>query len=196
MNTIDIIILAILAFSCINGFRQGLLSALANLLGWIFALIIAMNSASTLAPLMSGFSHSVVVQKIAAFACVALIIVVLTWVLTALLNGVLKTLKLNPLNRLAGALFGTVKSLFIILIVMQSLAPWLQTAQSWKHSLFIQALSPYAPFATELSKEVATNAIKRMNHRQPEVATSVDSPSEQGTSIQDGSEHSTKNPFN
>lgn len=198
MNTIDIIILAILVFSCINGLRQGLLSALASLLGWFFALFVATSSASTLAPLMSGLSHSVMVQKVAAFACVALVVIVITWLLTSLLNGVLKTLKLDPLNRLAGGLFGTLKSLFIVLIVMQALAPWLHNAQSWKHSLFVQALLPYAPLATDLSKDVASDAINHMNHHQgqAEVATSDDSSSGQGTSFGNRSEPSTKNPFN
>ncbi|MHA3048007.1 CvpA family protein [Acinetobacter sp. ANC 4641] len=197
MNTIDIIVLAILVFSCINGLRRGLLSALASLLGWIFALIVATCLASTFAPFMSGFSHNLMVQKVAAFACVALAVIVVTWLLTSLLSGVLKTLKLDPLNRLAGALFGTLKSLFIVLIVMQSLAPWLHTAQSWKHSLFVQALLPYAPLATEFSKNVASDAIKHMNHQdQAEVATSDDSSSEQGTPLRSSSEHLTKNPFN
>ncbi|MHA3096780.1 CvpA family protein [Acinetobacter brisouii] len=197
MNTIDIIVLAILVFSCINGLRRGLLSALASLLGWILALFVATSLASTLAPFMSGFSHSLMVQKVAAFACVALAIIVLTWVVTSILSSILKTLKLDPLNRLAGGMFGVVKSLFIVLIVMQSLAPWLHSAQSWQHSLFIQALSPYAPLATDLSKDVASDAIKHMNHQgQAEVATSDDSSFGQGSSLGNRSEHSTKNPFN
>ncbi|WP_111891949.1 CvpA family protein [Acinetobacter sp. MB5] len=196
MNTLDIIVIAILAFSCINGLRQGLFSALANLLGWICALFVASSCSATLAPLMSGVSHNLMVQKVAAFASVAFVVIILTWLLTGLLNSLVKTLKLDPLNRLAGGLFGTLKSLFIVLIIMQSLAPWLQSAQSWKHSLFVQALLPYAPLATDLSKDLANDAIKHMNHQgQTEVEASDDS-SGRESSLGNRSEHSTKNPFN
>ena len=40
MNTLDIFILIILLIGGLNGLRQGLVSAFANLVGWIFALII------------------------------------------------------------------------------------------------------------------------------------------------------------
>lgn len=197
MNTLDIIVLVILAFSCINGLRQGLFSALANLLGWILALFIASRCSAALAPLMSGVSHSVMVQKVAAFACVALVVIVLTWLVTGVLNSMVKTLKLDPLNRLAGAAFGTLKSLFIVLIMMQTLAPWLHRAESWKHSLFVQALLPYAPLATDLSKDLASDAVKHMNYHQSqtEVQASDDS-FERESSLGNRSEHSTKNPFN
>lgn len=112
MNTLDIIVLVILAFSCINGLRQGLFSALANLLGWILALFIASRCSATLAPLMSGVSHSVMVQKVAAFACVALVVIVLTWLVTGVLNSMVKTLKLDPLNRLAGGAWYTEKFIY------------------------------------------------------------------------------------
>jgi membrane protein required for colicin V production len=40
MNTLDIIILIILLIGGLNGLRQGFIKAFANLIGWIFALVI------------------------------------------------------------------------------------------------------------------------------------------------------------
>ncbi len=41
MNTIDIVILILLLIGGFNGLRQGFIKAFANLVGWIFALIVA-----------------------------------------------------------------------------------------------------------------------------------------------------------
>ena len=76
MNTLDIIILIILLIGGLNGLRQGFIKAFANLVGWIFALIVGAKYAVILAPAMSSLSQDPVVQKIAAFAFIVLIIVV------------------------------------------------------------------------------------------------------------------------
>ena len=92
MNTLDIIILILLLIGGLNGLRQGFVKAFANLIGWIFALIVGAKYANIIAPSMSALSQDPVVQKIAAFAFIVLVIIVLTWIVTALLNQILKTL--------------------------------------------------------------------------------------------------------
>ena len=50
-----------------------------------------------------------------------------------ILNGLLKSLKLGPLNRLAGA-FGSLKGLLVVLITMQGVGPWVEGSPHWKQS--------------------------------------------------------------
>jgi len=152
MNTLDIIILVILLIGGLNGLRQGFIKAFANLIGWIFALIVGAKYAVVLAPAMSSLSQDPVVQKIAAFAFIVLIIVVCTWIVSALLNGLLKSLKLGPLNRLAGGAFGSLKGLLIVLIAMQGLGPWVESSPHWKQSKFVQILLPYASLDNSVAK--------------------------------------------
>ncbi len=123
MTTLDIILLIILVIGGLNGLRQGFVKAFANLIGWVLALIVGAKYANFIAPSMSALSQDPVVQKIAAFAFIVLVIIVLTWIVTAFLNKVLTTLKLGPLNRLAGGALGTLKGLFVVLITMQGLGP-------------------------------------------------------------------------
>jgi membrane protein required for colicin V production len=136
------------------------------------------------------------VQKIAAFAFIVLIIVVCTWVITALLNGLLKSLKLGPLNRLVGGAFGSLKGLLIVLIAMQGVGPWVDSSPHWKQSKFVQILLPYAPLATELSKDAANQAIHEMTsegallHR-----PSSEMDESERASTEQAADHSTKNPF-
>lgn len=192
MNTIDIVILILLLIGGLNGLRQGFIKAFANLVGWIFALIVAAKYAVVLAPSMTALSSDPVVQKIAAFAFIVLVIVVLTWIVTAVLNGVLKSLKLGPLNRLAGGAFGTLKGLLIVLITIQGIGPWVESSPYWKQSKFVQTLLPYAPWATELSKDAANEALQHIKSKDAMPSSDISSDAKENRSSADGS---TNNPF-
>ncbi|MEC8055869.1 MAG: CvpA family protein [Pseudomonadota bacterium] len=194
MNTLDIIILILLLIGGLNGLRQGFVKAFANLIGWILALIMGAKYASFLAPSMGVLSHDPVVQKIAAFAFIVLMIIVLTWIVTAILNLILKSMSLGPLNRLAGGAFGTLKGLLIVLVTMQGLGPWVESSPHWKQSKFVQVLLPYVPLATELSKDAANEALQHVTsegslfHRPSHEVAESDLDKDQ-------SSHSTQNPF-
>ena len=192
MNTIDIVILILLLIGGLNGLRQGFIKAFANLVGWIFALIVAAKYAVVLAPSMTALSSDPVVQKIAAFAFIVLVIVVLTWIVTAVLNGVLKSLKLGPLNRLAGGAFGTLKGLLIVLITIQGVGPWVESSPYWKQSKFVQTLLPYSPWATELSKDAANEALQHIKSKDAASSSDIASDAKENRSGADGS---TNNPF-
>ena len=193
MNTLDIVILVILIIGGLNGLRQGLVTAFANLVGWIFALIVGTKYATILAPSMASLSQDPVVQKIAAFAFIVLLIVVLTWMVTAFLNKLLKTLRLGPLNRLAGSAFGSLKGLLIVLITMQGMQPWVESSPYWKQSKFVYLLLPYAPWASKLSKDVATDALSHIqSDNAPKISHSSSDKTPKSTARTD---ESTNNPF-
>lgn len=191
MNAIDIIILIIVLIGGLNGLRQGLVKAVANLIGWLLALILAAKYTSILAPAMKILSQDPVVQKIAAFAFIVLMIVVMTWLVSGLLNKILKKIKLGPLNRLAGGMFGSLKGLLLVLITMQGLGPWVESSPYWKQSKWVQVLLPYAPWATETSKEMASDAIDQIKSHDSSSKSSADQTSNESKS----SDESTKNPF-
>ncbi|OTG95137.1 colicin V synthesis protein [Acinetobacter sp. ANC 4654] len=193
MNTLDIFVLIILLIGGLNGLRQGLVTAFANLVGWIFALIIGAKYAVILAPSMVSLSQDPVVQKIAAFAFIVLVIVVLTWIVTALLNKILKSLKLGPLNRLAGGAFGSLKGLLIVLITMQGIGPWVESSPHWKQSKLVQRLMPYAPWATKLSKDVAHDALDHI--KSEDASKSSGSSSDKTPKHAARTDESTNNPF-
>lgn len=193
MNTIDIILCIILLLGGLNGLRQGFVKACVNLVGWIFALIVGAKYAQIVAPSMSSISHDPVAQKIAAFALIVFIIIVLTWIVSAFLNTFLKILMLGPLNRLLGGAFGTLKSLMIVLVIMQGLSPWVASSPYWTQSKLIQSLLPYAPIVTELSKDVASQAFSQMNSKDYLQSKRVDP--ETDSDHHEQSSHSTKNPF-
>lgn len=192
MNLFDIFILIPLVIGGLNGLRKGLIKALANLVGWILALIVAAKYATVLSPSMVKLSEDPVVQKIAAFAFIVLMIVVLTWIVGAFLDKVLKKLKLGSLNRLAGGAFGTLKGLMVVLIGLQGFSPWLSESPTWKQSKFVQVLLPYAPWATEFSKEAAQDALEHIKSGDKSSDQSSKDTQETQKRSEDGT---TNNPF-
>jgi membrane protein required for colicin V production len=193
MNTIDIFILVILLIGGLNGLRQGFIKAFANLVGWIFALILAAKYASVLAPTMTVLSADPVVQKIAAFAFIILSIIVLTWIVTFLLDRILKTLKLGPLNRLAGGVLGGLKGLLVVLITIQGIGPWVESSPHWKQSKLVTSLMPYAPWASQMSKDVANEALQHIRSEGSEKSSDLSSGMENDHRSHE--DKSTKNPF-
>ena len=193
MNNLDIFILIILLIGGLNGLRQGFVNAFPTLVRSIFALIVGAKYANLIAPSMTVLSQDPVVQKIAAFAFIVLLIVVLTWIVTAILNRMLKTLKLGPLNRLAGGAFGTLKGLLIVLISMQGIGSFVESSPHWKQSKFVQALLPYAPMATEFTKDTANKALDQINSDDSDDQNS--DKTSKDSDQNDASSDSTKNPF-
>lgn len=180
MNTLDIIILIILLMGGLNGFRLGLIKSFANLLGWIIAVIMAIKFNDVVAPFML-LSQDVVLQKIMAFIAIVMIVIALTWLLSALLNNVLQQLKLGPLNRLAGGVFGLLKSAIIVLVVMQSVSAWAMNTQAWQNSKMIEMLLPFAPKATAFAQQAAQQTWQEIRHGASE-------PSSQPSHMKDASQ--------
>lgn len=184
MNGLDIVLLIVVLISGLNGFRQGFIQAFANLVGWLVAFFVAIKYATSLAPMLTMFNDPVV-QKVSAFALVVVAVMMVTWFLSGLLQRILNRLKLGPLNRLAGAAFGTAKAFLVILILLQTVSPWVGNSPLWQRSTWVQTLLPYAPWATEQSKKVVTEA---KQHFEEDTSSLSSEPQR--------SEAATKNPFN
>ena len=88
------------------------------------------------------------------------------------------------------------KGLFIVLITMQGLGPWVESSPTWKQSKFIQTLLPFAPLASEISKDAANEALHHIHSEDRSDDASV-TKTDRSSDIQNDekSAHSTKNPF-
>ena len=158
-----------------------------------FALIMGAKYAVLLAPSMSGLSQDPVVQKIAAFAFIALLIIVLTWIVTAFLNGILKSLKL----------VGKSFSRWCFWFVERFIGCSYYHAGCWSLGRKFASLEtiqiypvllPYAPLATELSKDAASEAFHQITSGGGVTRTSP-KPMDESEETELRPDHSTKNPF-
>lgn len=162
MNTLDIIMIILILISTMNGLRQGLIHALANLIGWVLALICATKFSVSLRPLMGFIGQDQTVQHIAAFIAIVLVVVILTWTLGYLLHQVVKKLKLSWFNRLAGGVFGFAKMAVVFLIAIHILQGWVAQTQMWQNSKMIGWLQPYVAQTIEYSQQIVQKTTAKL----------------------------------
>lgn len=119
MNYIDIVLGLLLLFAAIRGFRKGLVSELASLA----ALILGVWGAIEFADITSGFLIENFDLKteyldIISFVVTFIVIVFLVHVVGNVVNKLVDTVMLGFVNRLAGLVFGILKSALILSVIL------------------------------------------------------------------------------
>ncbi|MBW8324776.1 MAG: CvpA family protein [Prolixibacteraceae bacterium] len=119
MNYIDLVLAIILIIAAVQGFRKGFIVELASLA----ALVLGIWGAIKFSDWTSGFItdtfnyHSEHLSTI-AFVITFIVIVILIHVLGKMLDNVVKAVALGFLNRLAGIIFGILKTAVILSIFL------------------------------------------------------------------------------
>jgi len=119
MNSIDIVILIFLAIGLFQGFRNGFLIELASLIGLVlgvFGAIYFSHFASDLLIKYTAWEEQTI--NLAAFAITFIVIVILVSLAARALTKVASFAALGLLNRLMGAIFGVVKMVFFISVLI------------------------------------------------------------------------------
>ena len=157
MTLLDMVVLFVLFMGLWQGFNNGLMRSLVGMFGWLLALLLASYLAKPLAPFFVSLTGSTGLSIIAAFLAIGLFVIVglqiVLWVMSKTLQG----LRLSILDKLAGAGFGLVKNLVIVLMLVSLLAPFVGQRDFWQQSKFANALLPMAPFATQITQQLAAN---------------------------------------
>ena len=155
MTLLDMVVLVVLVIGLWQGFNNGLMRSLVGMFGWILALLLASYLAKPLSPFFATLTDSPVLSTIAAFLAIALFVIIglqlVLWVMSKTLQG----LRLSILDKLAGAGFGLAKNLVIVLMLLSLLSPFANQSAFWQQSKFANALLPFAPFATQISTQIA-----------------------------------------
>ncbi|MBA3985252.1 MAG: CvpA family protein [Flavobacteriales bacterium] len=140
MNSIDIIISIFLAIGLFQGFRNGFLVELASLIGFVlgvFGAIYFSHFASDLLIKYTDWKEQTI--NLAAFAITFIVIVILVSLAARALTKVASFAALGLLNRIMGAIFGVLKMVFFISVIL----------------LFINSFEEEIPFMSEERKEAS-----------------------------------------
>lgn len=174
MSFIDIIILLMLFFGLWQGFQAGLLRSVVSLFGWLVALVLATYFAKPFAYLFDGIVSSPILTVVLAFIAIAFGVIVALQVILWIMRKTLHGLKLGPLDKLGGALFGVAKNLLVVLVMISLFAPLLHNTKFWQSSQLLPELLPFSPFAVEISKKMAsqisdttTNSLEKIAVEKP-----------------------------
>ena len=119
MNYIDIVLGLLLAFSAISGFRKGLIVELASLAALILGIWGAIEfSDITSEFLVENFNMNSDHLNIISFVVTFVVIVILVHIVGSVVNKLVETVMLGFVNKLAGLVFGILKSALILSIIL------------------------------------------------------------------------------
>ncbi|NOZ46293.1 MAG: CvpA family protein [Chlorobi bacterium] len=119
MNVIDLIIVIPLAWSAYKGFSKGLIVSIASLLALLLGVYGAIKfSDITSGYLIQNFDFSSQYLPIISFAITFILIVVAVHLLARVLDKIVKAVALGFINRISGALFGIIKTAFILSVIL------------------------------------------------------------------------------
>ncbi len=119
MNYIDIILGILLILAAIGGFKNGLVTELASLTALIFGIWGAIQfSYITTDLLIKYFNLQTDYLNIISFAVTFVVIVILVHVVAGVINKMVNTGVLGVTNKLAGMVFGVLRSILFLSIIL------------------------------------------------------------------------------
>lgn len=145
MTALDFGVLGIVALSALLGLVRGAVKEMLSLLAWVIAYLAAKMFADTATRWLPSQLNNPALRHAAGFVLVFVVVMVLAMLLSMLLSASLKAIGLGMLDRLLGMVFGTLRGLAIVLIlVLLAGITSLPQTGLWRLSLF-------APYLVKLA---------------------------------------------
>ena len=163
MSGLDIVITIVVLIGLWRGFQVGLIKTAVSLAGWFIALIAGTRLASAVAPQLSDIVQNPVLQMALSFLLVVLVVLAIMHLVAFVFSGVLKTLRLGIVDKMAGGVLGAAKNVLMILVVLSVSAPLLMQMPQWETSVLAPELLPYAPMAKTLASDIFGVAWEQIN---------------------------------
>lgn len=118
MTVFDYAVLVIIGISILISLMRGAVREILSLLGWVLAFYVARTYAIQVVPLLPYDIPSEKLKMLAAFIIVFLAVLLITSLISIALSGLLKEIGLGWLNRLLGGVFGFLRGLLIVTVLM------------------------------------------------------------------------------
>lgn len=119
MNYIDIFLSLVIVWGAYNGFLKGLINELSSILGIIIGVYLAKNFYTYLdVKLKPIFESEADYISILSLMIIFLFTVMIFEIISRLLTKFLKLIALGLLNRIIGSVFGVIKSILILCVII------------------------------------------------------------------------------
>ncbi len=169
MNELDYIIIAVLLVSVVVGVWRGAVREIVNIAGWVIAFFAAQEFAPLLTPYLSEWMADASVRMVVAWLIMFVVIMVSVSFVGSLIAESVRKLGLGPLDRVMGAVVGTLRGALIVLLL--TLAAGLTTFPKtpiWKEALLTPWLESVALHTRPLLPESLAKRITygRINPQQ------------------------------
>ena len=137
MTIFDYAVLTIIGLSVIFSVMRGMVREVLSILGWVAAFYVARTYTNQLLPMMPANIPTESLRVLAAFLVLFLATLLLASLLAIAISAIFKKIGLGWLNRLLGAVFGVVRGLLIVCVVV-FLAGFTEAPKDarWRNAMF------------------------------------------------------------
>jgi membrane protein required for colicin V production len=159
LTTVDIIVLGIIALSCLFGGLRGLVKEALSLGFWIAAVVLASMFSEDLADMMTGLLDNPSVRKIAAFVMIFVATVFAGALISNFISKATSAVGLKTVDRGLGAIFGIIRGVVIVTVIVMLTAQLDVVSEIYSESILVPHLMIVAEYLREffdLSMAAAT----------------------------------------
>ncbi|WP_419418637.1 CvpA family protein [Legionella sp. D16C41] len=117
-NWVDLAIIGIIALSILTGLFRGFVKELIALCVWAIALWVAFHYSHDLDPLIQKYIQDKTARSIITFVLLVIATIIIGAIVNTLLGFLLKRSGLSGTDRLLGMVFGFVRGVFIVALIM------------------------------------------------------------------------------
>lgn len=162
MTIFDYAVLSIIGLSIILSVMRGIIREVLAIVGWVAAFYVGRTYTSQLLPMMPADIPSDSLRVLAAFLVLFLATLLLASLLGIALSAIFKKIGLGWLNRFLGAIFGVVRGLLIVcVIVFLAGLTELPKDPRWRNAMFS---APIEALVTSLLPWVPESIAKYVNY--------------------------------
>ena len=153
MTSFDYTVLLIIGISIVVSMMRGAVREVLAIMGWLAAIYVAKMYATQLIPLLPADIPTEALKILAAHIIVFFAVLLVASLLTIALSSLIKKIGLNWLNRGIGAVFGFVRGLLIVcvLVFLAGLTSFPKDAR-WTNAMFssplealVKTILPFVP---------------------------------------------------
>jgi membrane protein required for colicin V production len=167
LNTLDWVMLAVLALSMLLGVWRGLVHEVLAIVGWVAAFVLAQMFSSQVGHMINIQGVGGQFRYMLGFAAVFIGTLVAGGLLTWVVKKMISSIGLTPIDRTLGAAFGALRGVLILLVLttMVLMTPlrnsdgWTQSAGAGVLSGWLKIIHPILP--KELNQYIQTAAASR-----------------------------------
>jgi len=147
MNTVDICVVLIVGVSCLIGVFRGLIKEALSLVFWTGAAIAGGLFCGKLGHLLSGLIINPTLQKVVAFILIFILVVFVGGLISTGLSKLFNKAGLGGADRALGAVFGLIRGVVIVTVIVMLTARFGFTEQFYRNSIAV-------PYVMTLSNQL------------------------------------------
>ncbi len=162
MTSFDYAVLLVIGLSVLLSVMRGVVREILALLSWVAAFWIANTFCVQLVPLLPATIPNESLRYLAAFVILFLVSLLAMSLITITLSELIKNLGLKPADRMLGALFGLVRGMLIVLVIVLVAGLTALPHQSfWRNAMFS---APLEAVAQQVKPWLPEDFSKRINY--------------------------------